>query len=179
MTEPTPELSHPVRLDRITIAGLDARLAPVATVRAALARRFDLVALDAFVAELSVQRRSGTGWIEVTGTVTAEVVQSCVVTTEPVRASVTAEIMELFDDSGSVDPAEIDLDPMADTPEPIVGDSLDIGEIAAQAFGLALDPYPRAPGIDLAVIRTGETQESDGSPFAKLAALHGRSVKKE
>jgi uncharacterized metal-binding protein YceD (DUF177 family) len=179
MTAGNQELSHPVRLDRVGGAALTVSLRPDAAARAALAERFALLAVDAFTAELTVRRRPEGGWIEVAGLVTAAVVQTCVVTMEPVAATVEAEVVELFDDSGEIDAAEIDLDPMAETPEPVSGDSLDIGEIAAQSFGLALDPYPRAADAGPVEISTDAVGSDGGSPFAKLAALQGRTVKKE
>lgn len=171
-----PELSMPIRLDRLGATPMTVNLTPDSAVRAALAKRFDLRSLDAFTAELSIHRQGGTGWIEVAGTIEATVVQTCVVTGEPVAATVSAGMHELFDDSGEIDPAEIDLDPMAETPEPIVGDALDVGEIAAQTLGLSLDPYPRAPG---ATVPETDLAGGGASPFASLAALATSRVKKE
>lgn len=179
MTAARQELSHPVRLDRVTGMPMTVSLRPDAGVRAALAERFGLEEIGSFAADLTVRRRPEGGWIEVAGSVVAEVVQTCVVTMEPVPATVEAEVLELFDDSGDVDPAEIDLDPLAEAPEPVAGDSLDIGDIAAQTFGLALDPYPRAEGAAAVEIGAVAGDPDGGSPFAKLAALKGRAVKKE
>lgn len=179
MTRPRHELSHPVRLDRLGAAPMTVVLEPDQGVRAALAERFELQEIGALRAELSVHRRPESGWIELSGSVTADVVQTCVVTTEPVEAQVETEILELFDDSGEVAVDEVVVDPMADAPEPISGDTLDVGEVAAQAFGLALDPYPRAPGAAPEVTGAGpDDGAATASPFAKLAALKGRSVKK-
>lgn len=176
---PVSELSHPIRLDRIGGASIKVSLRPESTVRSALAERFGLQSIDAFGVEFTVRRLRASGWIEVSGSVSATVVQTCIVTTDPVPATVKAEVMELFDDSGAVSPDEVDLDPLADTPEPIDGDALDVGEIAAQAFGLALDPYPRAAGVDPEAALSETTgPETAASPFAKLAVLQGRNVKK-
>src|SRR3546814_1990188 len=120
-TEPS-ELAHPVRLDRITRSRSAGTLRPGDGVRAALAARFGLVSVDAFAAELTVRRRPESGWIEVAGSLTAELVQTCVVTTEPVPAVVRADVMELFDDSADSTADEVDLDTMAETPEPVSGD---------------------------------------------------------
>jgi len=178
MTAEEPELSHPVRLDRVTGAPLTVSLRPDAAARAALAQRFELVAVHSFAAELTVRRRPESGWIEVSGPLTAEVVQTCVATMEPVPAAVRADVHELFDDSGELDGVEVDLDPMAEAPEPVSGGSLDIGEIAAQTFGLALDPYPRAEGVAPVEIGTESDDPGNRSPFSELAALRGRTVKK-
>lgn len=179
MTQPAPELSHLVRLDRVTAAPMTVTLRPDARTRAALAERFGLVAVDSFAAELTVRRRPGAGWVEVAGPVSAEVVQTCVVSMEPVKASVHAEVLELFDDSGEGEGAELDLDPAADWPEPVSGDALDIGELASQSFGLALDPYPRAAGTGPVEISDEGEHPEGSSPFARLADLRPGAVKKE
>ena len=70
------------------------------------------------------------------------------------------------------------LDPMADTPEPVTEDTIDVGEIVAQALGLALDPYPRAPGAEPAATAAEPGDPASSSPFVKLAAIQGRPVKK-
>ena len=43
---------------------------------------------------------------------------------------------------------------------------LDLGEAAAEQLGLALDPYPRQPGAELAAA----AEDDESSPFAVLAA---------
>ncbi|MEQ8817943.1 MAG: DUF177 domain-containing protein [Thalassobaculum sp.] len=174
MTAIDPELSHLVRLDRIGAAPMAVSIVPDQRVRTALAERFDLIAVDSLQAQLSIRRRKDNGWIEVTGEIRADVVQTCVVTTDPVPAAVHAEISELFDDSGDIGTDEIVLDPMADSPEPVDGDSIDVGEVAAQALGLALDPYPRVPGAEPEVTVSEPGDAGSGSPFAKLASIKGR-----
>ncbi len=170
MTAEGAELSHRVRLDKIGASPMRVAIAADGDARAGLAERFGLIALGALRAELTVRRRPDSGWIEVAGTLAADVVQACVVTTDPVPASVCAEIVELFDDSGEIGGDEVVLDPMADTPEPVSGDVIDVGEIVAQAFGLALEPYPRAAGAEQAVT-VAEPDTAGSSPFARLADL--------
>lgn len=178
MTAVQPELSRALRLDRLGAAPTTVVIEADEAARAALARRFDLQSVDSLRAELAVRRRAESGWIEVSGGLTAVVVQTCVVTTDPVSATVGAELVELFDDSGEIAADEIVLDPLADVPEPISGESLDVGEIVAQAFGLALDPYPRAPGAESVVTAAESGDGKAASPFAKLAAIKSRPVKK-
>jgi hypothetical protein len=68
----------------------------------------------------------------------------------------------------------VDIDP--DTPEPLMGDSLDIGEVVAQCLALEIDPHPRAPGADLADLEAPAEPEHDPAhPFAALRKLHGNS----
>lgn len=75
--------------------------------------------------------------------------------------------------------AEVDLllDPGDDDPpEPLDGPLLDLGELVSQHLSLAVDPYPRAPGVSLEGIQevVESTPDADGppeGPFGKLAAL--------
>ena len=196
------ELSHVVRLDRLGPRPQTIRLRPSEDVRAALASRFGLLEMCSFEADLRVRRRADTGWIEVTGSIRSDLIQECVVSLEPIPAHVEAEVAEMFVEQGAEEGGEmgprgreaVDLDPIADDPEPLVDGVLDVGEIAAQALSLALDPYPRAPDMlgevdadTVPVVSVGleRDQDQDGKvlPFASLAELkhrmaHGRNVKK-
>lgn len=145
---PVPELSRPIDVTRL--GRLEHRLTITASEaeRAALARRFDLVALDSLVADLVLKKR-GDGVVELAGRFRARLAQPCVVTLEPVWADIDEPVRLFF--SGDLDRAdEIDLgDPNVDDPDPIVGGRIDCGEAVAQLLALALDPYPRAPGATL------------------------------
>jgi uncharacterized metal-binding protein YceD (DUF177 family) len=97
----------------------------------------------------------------------ARVVQSCVVTLEPVVADV-ADSFTLYYAEEVVPPGHaVDL-PIEDEdwPEPIEDGRIDVGEAVAQQLALALDPYPRAPGARLDPA-FGEAPAT--TPFAELA----------
>ena len=86
----------------------------------------------------------------VTGRLEADVVQSCVVTFEPVPAKIEAEFDRLFSrDVPEEALDEVEIDAEAELPEPLVDGRLDLGEILAEELSLALDPYPRSPEADL------------------------------
>ena len=85
----------------------------------------------------------------------------------------TAEFDRLFSEDvpeETVD--EVEIDPEAEMPEPVVGGKLDLGEILAQELSLALDPYPRSPEADrrLAELGAGVSDGANG-PFGALASL--------
>ena len=113
------------------------------------------------------------------GRIKACVVQSCVVTLDPVVNEIdeTLDILlrpELGNESPEGEPEE-DF-------EPYGGDAIDVAELAAVELALALDPYPRAPGVTLeciklrsSAVKLGE-QVKDGNDraseaFRALAAL--------
>jgi uncharacterized metal-binding protein YceD (DUF177 family) len=114
--------------------------------RAALARRFSLLTLDRLEAEVGLRTLPG-GMVRLSASFTAEIVQSCVVTLEPVPGRIAEEFTLLY---GDVDDArEVVLDGEAETVEPFAGDRIDIGEAVAQQLSLALDPFPRAAEASL------------------------------
>lgn len=58
-----------------------------------------------------------------------------------------------------------------DLPEPFEPPMLDIGAVAEEFFALALDPYPRAPGVAPPSEKAVEPAEERENPFAALKAL--------
>ena len=164
---PAPEFSRPFRLEKLGNAPVTESLRARPEERAALAARLDLLALDRLEAELTLSWRAAGTLLEVSGSFSAEVVQRCVVTLEPVPARIEEAVHLQFTAASSkaAGPEEEPTDP--DAPEPLPPEGLDLGEEVAQLLSLALDPYPRAPGADLPPEATDET----GSPFAELKAL--------
>lgn len=172
---PKPEFSRPFRPERLgaephTIS-LEARPAE----RDALARRFGLLSLDSLTARLTLSWPRGRRVIEARGRLRAEVVQPCGVTLAPVASVVDEAFLQRYtlEDTRSED-EPIELDPEGeDPPEPVGPEGLDLGEAVAQELGLALDPYPRAPGADLAAEAPGLGSGGDAAPnpFAVLKAL--------
>jgi len=145
--------------------------------REALARRFGLIALDRLTATVRLTRVRG-GAVRVTADYEADVVQSCVVTLTPVPAHVAESFSVTFSPKAAHEAGEdLDLSPLAeDVPEPLVGGAVDIGETVAQYLALALDPYPRAPGVRFEpVVYAGpEHKVLENSPFSALASLRKR-----
>ena len=113
----------------------------------------------------------------VEGRLQAEVVQICVVTLAPVTNRIEEDVARTYvpEEEFSL-PDEIDFDPESeDEPEPY-GMSIDLGQLALESLSLALDPYPRAPGvppIDVEATPPGAKPLSSEElkPFAKLAVL--------
>jgi uncharacterized metal-binding protein YceD (DUF177 family) len=166
----TPEFSRPIQIDHVGPAWQSQRLEATEAERTALAQRFGILALPALAAEVRLRRIRAGRYIEADLHFTAEVVQSCVVTLEPVAAAIDDRARELYGPiGGSAKPAdEVLVDP--DSPEPIEGASLDLGEAVAQHLALAIDPYPRAPGAAGPAPEAGGPAERP-SPFQGLAAL--------
>ena len=164
-----PELSHVLYLSDLPDTGTTINLSVPAETRAALAKRFDLLALDHFNASLLVSWRDRKGAVSVTGSLDAEVVQTCVVTLEPVRQTVNETLDLVY--SLEQDAGDTTIDPYG--AEPLEGDELDVGEIVAEELALALDPYPRS--LDLSELSSALRVEEDTprreGPFDILASL--------
>lgn len=165
-----PEFSRAVGANDVGEAWLELGFEADAAEREALARRLGLLALERFA--VSAKLRLGAGdLIRAKVTLDADVLQSCVVTLEPVASRVFEAFEATF--AGGVDAAEepeVEVDCGGeDPPEPIVDGRLELGELATQHLSLALDPYPRRPGAGLTA---GEKETDDGArPFAVLSKL--------
>lgn len=138
----------------------------------ALADRFDLAALDRLEGELRLERVAGS-LLHVSGRVRAELAQRCVVTLEPVPAAVDAGFERLFSrDVPAEAQGEVEIDALAEEPEPLPASALDLGEILAEELALALDPYPRAPGADRRLAELDAAGEGAATgPFGTLTML--------
>ena len=172
-----PEFSRPLEVDQIGAEGVGREIEAEPAERKALARRFGLVAIDRLTASVTVSPISRR-LFRVEGRFEAEVVQTCVVTIEPVPARVVQSFSALFGESGpglSALLAGADLD---DRPEPIERGSIDVGETVAQYLALALDPYPRKSGASVpreyAAVEAGGARKGGSKPFAALGSLKRR-----
>ena len=168
-------LPRPVDVVAIGTSPQTRKMVTTVEERAAIAETLDLVDLPALAAQLEL-RRDGRGRIHVEGHVVADIVQSCVVSLEPVPQHIDEPISMVFVEDGDMEAearpgAEIRIDPATeDPPEALTGSRLDLGPIVLEHFVLAIDPYPRAPGAEMP--ETGEgASDSPESPFAVLAKL--------
>jgi len=142
--------SRDIEVGSVSGRGTERRIEATAAERAALADLLSLQSIGCLQAQLGIRRLS-TGLIEVKGRFAADVVQTCVVTLEPVPAKLADSFRVTF---GEGDPApelaEIDIDfEESDPPEPIHDGRIDLGAVVAEQLALALDPYPRKPDAEL------------------------------
>lgn len=137
---------------------------------ATLADRFGLIAIERLAARLSLHRTPN-GALRLRARLSANVIQSCVVTLVPVPARIEEEFTLLYmPDAPSGSNEVVDVDAATeDAVEPWPGRTLDIGEAVAQQLALALDPYPRAPRAAVDPRWTTGAPVSGDRPFAKLA----------
>ena len=182
---PRPEFSRFVGRDELSKLPLRRSIRATPEECSRLAERFGLLSLDLLEADLEIKWVSpGVGGrLCVEGRFDARVTQRCVVSLEPVAASLR-ESFELFGESDSQRRGEGDdatdeiLDPDDEVFEVTGSEGLDLGELVAQQLSLALEPYPRKPGVVLEDRWANEPEEgareSDESPFAKLRDLRSK-----
>ena len=169
----TPEFSRTIAVDAIGTAPRSEVIEASADERAALARRFGLKALDRLTAEAVLI--AGANAIEARGRLHARVIQGCVVSGEPVPATLDTRFELRFVAPTAFDVAAEEVE-LSDSDCDVVahdGNSLDLGEAVAQTLALALDPFPRASKDDGAEAQRWSFG-ADASPFAGLKALLDR-----
>lgn len=166
------EFSRPVRVERLGAAGSDFEIEANEAERRALAERFGLVELSSLSARLRLTLLSG-GLVRLSGRLSAEVVQSCVVTLQPVAASLDAAVELTYGPDDADGDGEIELTFEGDDPpDAIVDGTIDMGEAVAEQLALELNPFPRAPGaVFEAPAEAPDTAAERRNPFAALAGL--------
>ncbi|MDB5460058.1 MAG: hypothetical protein JWO72_1799, partial [Caulobacteraceae bacterium] len=114
--------------------------------------------------------------VQISGVWRARVGQTCGVSLEPFETQLEGELQIRAVPQGSQALAqadedhEVELDPEADDPpDVLMSDQIDLGAYVVEDLSLAIDPFPRKPGVDF------EPPEATAevSPFAILAKLKG------
>jgi uncharacterized metal-binding protein YceD (DUF177 family) len=170
-----PELSRPLRADKVSMNGVEEKIVASPKEREALAKRFSLVEMRQLEAKLKVIPKQLGIDFEVTGEFTADVTQRCVVTLEPLPVTLQQPIHVHYV-AASLMSAEGEHSPDEDDIELIDGGIMDLGELVAQHFGLALDLYPRKEGLPPVEAEFGE-KIVPVSPFAQLVRSKDKTPK--
>jgi uncharacterized metal-binding protein YceD (DUF177 family) len=151
--------------------GRTERVVAAESARAALAESLGIPAIKALSAELRIDP-AGAGSFHVRGTVTADVVQTCVVTldeidqhvSEPVHVVLVPQAGRAADEAALVDPLE------EEAPQLVHRGRIELGSIVAEHLALGLDPYPRRADADFPPHVEDEAGGAP-SPFARLRLL--------
>lgn len=173
-----------MRLDEVPEQGRHVALEASADVRAALAQPLGVDAVEEATVSFDLTRRGRDG-LHVSGSVQARVRQSCVVTLEPVINTIEEEVDVDYAPSGEVKKTVEAFDPedhdaaqsSADEPEPMIGNGVDLGQLATEFLTLGVDPYPRKP--DATFESPKPKEEPAAHPFAALEALSKKGTVKE
>jgi uncharacterized metal-binding protein YceD (DUF177 family) len=173
-----------------------ARVVRLATLRRTPVLAFDIAPDEAEAARLArlLDARSvrkmrlagelcpeGDGW-RLEARLGATVVQTCVVTLEPVTTRIDLPLRRLFVPFAT-NGSEIEVGPEDDDEIEPLGEAIDLGLVAIEALALALPAYPRRSDADLGSATaappgadpdTGSEADGTTRPFAGLAALRDR-----
>ena len=181
------EFSRPVAIDKVDPkVGLKKTIAPTSAEMNALAARFDLQSIGNLTADVIVKQMNDRLTYHVTGILRAEITQESVISKEPVTSMVEQEIEAWFEDQGRIasfeqakrareddheDERELGED--RDNPEIITNGFIDIGEVAAQCLGIAIDDFPRteAEKTEPADHIEVDPEKTKDNPFAALEKL--------
>lgn len=142
----------------------------------ALATLFEAVEVRKFRIAGTLRLTGREGWM-LDATLTATVVQSCVVTLEPVVTALSEPVRRRFAPGATVTEEDIDAGEAEEDEVDDLAHGINPGLIAIEVAALALPAYPRAEGA----IFEGEGDEEDpqDNPFAALAALKGQDGGKQ
>jgi hypothetical protein len=174
---PAP-ISRIYDLADLSEAGYEARIVPDAKDRARLAEWVEVEAIDANSKAWSNCAARGGIAFSYEAHLEADIVQSCVVTLGTRAFAYLAQFHRVlhlmpgvhrFADKGGAVTLDAGDD---DAPEEIARSRYDLAGPLLEEFVLAIDPYPRAPGVAF----EGPAAESDKpeSPFAVLKQLKGQ-----
>lgn len=138
---------------------------------AALARRFDLVAVERLEAEVALAPDGPN--IRARGRLSAAVIQSCAISDEDLAVAIKEPVdlrfvpaMTAPDPEAEIELADGELDDIE-----MVGGKFDLGEALAQGLGLAIDPYLTGPNAEAARRKAGIINEGETGAFAGLKDL--------
>jgi len=168
------DISNEFDLSSVGEDGIEATIVASDGYKSELPERLGVLAVSSLSGALAI-RPWRKGGFRVSGTIIAEISQSCIVTLEPVterleepfdRTFLAAKEMDRFRLDAEV---EIDLD-AADPPEILEGTTLSLGDLIAEHLALGLNPYPRKPNAD-AVLPSEAGEDERVSPFAALKNL--------
>lgn len=172
-----PPLSYPVKVGNVSANPVTVKMEAAPDELKSLAQLWKVLSVRSLKAEMEISRWKKDG-VRIKGRVKAEIEQACVVTLEPVGARIDEAFEQIFVPEGSKlarivlsDTAEMVLDPEGpDAPETFTGDTIDVGDVVAEAVALAIDPYPRKEGVDFEDHLESDPSQESGrpSPFAAL-----------
>ncbi|HEX4296337.1 MAG TPA: DUF177 domain-containing protein [Rhizomicrobium sp.] len=159
-------ISHPYELGRLSLAGDKIVLAPTQEEYARIAQWAGVDAMESFKATIEIKKLTPTRF-SYDAAFEADIVQSCVVTLDPVRSHIEGSVVrDLFltqTTSFEVDVAPVD----EDGREEIASLRYDLAAPVLEELVLAIDPYPRAPGVEF------ESPVAEDKPEHPFAALKG------
>jgi uncharacterized metal-binding protein YceD (DUF177 family) len=144
--------------------------------KAEIAALLELKALDDLTFTYRL-RQGGNGRLHLSGRLKAAVVQTCVVTLDPVEAELDIPVEAEFWPQRLIEGLEQSAethDGAFDWPEPIQDGRIDLGPLIYETLAMSLDPYPKREGASFEWSQDKGEAPAGISPFAALEALRRR-----
>lgn len=171
MKKEEPPIRHMFDLSDLSQAGSEVTIAAQGDELARLAQWAGVDAVRVFAARVNLHKLTQTRFAY-EADLSADIVQSCVVTLEPVDSKIARHIARellvaprIEQEGGILTLAAGD----DDVPEAIDSTDYDLAGPLLEEFALAIDPYPRKEGV--AFTPPAEAEAPPESPFAVLKAL--------
>ncbi|WID96358.1 DUF177 domain-containing protein [Bosea vestrisii] len=175
-SQDTLPFSHPLRVETITLRPVAVDLAAEQGELAAVASFLGVASAEALKASYSLSRNGER--VKLEGMIKASLHQNCVVTVDPFPVELNVPVKLDFAPEAEIaamarpsEDDEIDIEVLMneeDPPEPIIDGTIDLGLVTLEFLALALDPYPRKPGVAFSEPAPETPAES---PFAALLQL--------
>jgi len=176
-TDTPAPISRLYDLADLSEAGYEARIVPGDADRARLAEWVEVQAIEKFAGVVEL-RRQGRDRFLYEALLEADIVQTCVVTLEPVHSHISHRFHRVlhlvpnvhrFVDKGGAVTLDAGDD---DAPEEISRSRYDLAGPLLEEFVLAIDPYPRCPGVAFELPEAESAKPEN--PFAVLQRLKGQ-----
>ena len=171
MSEQTPLSDWTHATADIPDRGLTRERAANDAERVEIARALKLVSLVRLAASYRITSISGGAW-RLAGRLSAGVVQSCIVTLEPVPAQLeeTFDVEFLHETPASESGGDLSVLEGPDI-EPLDGNGIAAGRVVFETLAAGLDPYPRKGGASFDWQDKAASDGAKMSPFAVLVKL--------
>ncbi len=140
---------------------------------ALVAHRAGIPNVSGLRAELHCQYLPHSHILQIKGQIFAEFVQLCSLTLEPFDVSEQFEFTSQAIDAAKTNPKANALfapEDLGDGFDPIINDTIDLGELVVQQFIVNIDPYPRKPAFD-GGLSAPLDHATQNSPFSVLNSL--------
>lgn len=161
--------------------GVELTLEADAEARARIAKWAEIAALESFGATVNLRKHAANRF-SLDADLTADVVQECVVTLAPVRSRIELHVHRELHLAHHVRLRPNEVIPLGagagddEVPEEIDSPHYDVAGPLLEEFTLALDPYPRAPGVEFEPPPgAADAEPTRENPFAVLKSLKNRA----
>jgi uncharacterized metal-binding protein YceD (DUF177 family) len=153
--------------------GFDFEISPDEREARAIAALLDVPSVRKMRLRGRIAQVAGGGW-RLEAELGATVVQTCVVTLDPVTTRIEQPVRRIWMPAEAAT-REIVVAPDEEDEVERLDDRVDLGLVAIEALALALPAYPRKPGATLGPAAEAELEaEAERKPFAGLAALRAK-----